>query len=123
MISSTQYRDLSRETGIVIGTPGEFYPATTEEPNYTDERFAQFMVQVIENADKSGLVLESREHHNPAPLNAGSGVPYVGELDMLSLDSADTVVGIFGLTAAIFSKGGQEARGSHQIRVGCSEIQ
>ena len=102
MIGSPQFRDLSREVGVVVRSPGAFYPATTEEPNFTAERFAAFMVEVIDDSIASGLIVERRERYFPGPPNAGGGVGPVGELVKFTLDNADFIFGTLGLGATIF---------------------
>ncbi len=80
MVTHATDRDLSVEEGIVIGAPGVFYPATTEEPNYTEERYAAFMGLVLDDLTRSGWVVERRERYYPGPPNTAGGVGHVVEI-------------------------------------------
>jgi hypothetical protein len=80
MVTHATDRDLSVEEGIVIGAPGVFYPATTEEPNYTEERYAAFMRLILDDVTRSGWVIERRERYYPGPPNTAGGVGHVVEI-------------------------------------------
>lgn len=100
---SPHFRDLSKEFGIVVETPLDFYPQTTEEPNATEELFREFMTAVmIDVTSDSGLVLESRERYNPSLDRTGGGAEYVGELIRFSVENWRDIATITGLLGLFF---------------------
>ncbi len=102
MLLSPRFRDLSREFGAAVETPGQFYPQTTEEPNHTKDHYNDFMSAVIHAAHHSGVVLQSREHYMPGPTGMGGGVAYVGELLQFSTDHWQSIVSGLSLVGLFF---------------------